>query len=145
MSIESLAQASPRTSQVAVNNEALKIAAAIEHIKAHGNLDGFPASRGERLALVSTAGRQGLIAWNRSRARYELTSRGHRHVRFNRRAAGVERHQGAYGKGSGDRSDQAFDALLIPNPTALKIRQLKSAAMAVLEKVVEVNRVCLKG
>jgi hypothetical protein len=34
-----------------------------------------------------------------------------------------------------------FDALLIPNPTALEIRQLKNAAMAVVEKVVQVNRV----
>ena len=41
------------------------------------------------------------------------------------RAPGITRHQGAYRKGSRDRSDQAFDALLIPNPTALKIRQLQ--------------------
>lgn len=107
MSIESLAQASPRTSQVAVNNEALKIAAAIEHIKAHGNLDGFPAGRGERLALVSTAGRQGLIAWNRSRARYELTSRGHRHVRAVRRAG-----RNALRKGQGGAVRSGMNAIV---------------------------------
>jgi hypothetical protein len=71
---------SPRTSP-AVDLEALRIGAAMEHIKAHGNLDGFPAGRGERLALVSIAAKQGLLVWNRSRAKYELTSRGHRRVR----------------------------------------------------------------
>jgi hypothetical protein len=69
-----------------MDQEALKIGAAIEHIQAHGNLDGFPAGRTERLALVATAARQGLVAWNRSRGRYDLTSRGHRRVRALRRA-----------------------------------------------------------
>src|SRR5262249_23710134 len=55
--------------------------AAVEYIKAHGNLDGFPAGRSQRLALVSIAGRRGLVGWNRSRKRYEPTSRGNRHVR----------------------------------------------------------------
>src|SRR6266852_2023000 len=60
--------------------------APIEHIKAHGNLIGFPARRGERIALVTTAGKHGLVVWNRSRGRYELTNRGHRRVRALRRA-----------------------------------------------------------
>jgi len=33
----------------------------------------------------------------------------------------------------------------IPHPTALKIRQLKNATMAVFEKFEQVNRVCLKS
>ncbi len=32
-----------------------------------------------------------------------------------------------------------FNALFIPNPTALEIRQLKNAAMAVVEKGVQVQ------
>jgi hypothetical protein len=80
MGIGPLSKTPPRTSP-AVNLEALRIGAAVEHIRAHGNLDGFPAGRGERLALVSIAAKQGLLVWNRSRARYELTSRGHRRVR----------------------------------------------------------------
>src|SRR6266567_2537333 len=80
MGIGPLSKTSPRTSP-AVDLDALRIGAAVEHIKAHGNLDGFPAGRGERLALVSTAAKQGLLVWNRSGGRYELTSRGHRRVR----------------------------------------------------------------
>jgi hypothetical protein len=85
MGIGPLSKTSSRTSP-AVDLEALRIGAAMEHIKAHGNLDGFPARRGERLALVTTAGKQGLLVWNRSRGRYELTSRGHWRVRALRRA-----------------------------------------------------------
>ncbi len=85
MGIGPLSKPSQRTSP-AVDLEALRIGAAIEHIKAHGNLDGFPARRGERLALVTTAGKHGLLVWNRSRGRYELTNRGHRRVRALRRA-----------------------------------------------------------
>jgi hypothetical protein len=62
--------------KAALDIEALRISAAMAHIKALGNLDGFPAGRSERLALVSTAGRQGLVVWDKSRGRYELTSLG---------------------------------------------------------------------
>jgi|GEM_PF-5758556 len=85
MGIVPLSKTSPRTSP-AMDLEALRIGAAMEHIKTHGNLDGFPARRGERLALVTTAAKQGLLVWNRSRGRYELTSRGHWRVRALRRA-----------------------------------------------------------
>jgi hypothetical protein len=85
MSIGPLPNASLK-SPPAVDQEALRIGAAMEHIKAHGNLDGFPAGRGERVALVTTAAKQGLLVWNRSRGRYELTIRGHRHARALRRA-----------------------------------------------------------
>ena len=86
MSIGPLWGPSLRTSPPALDLEALRVGAAMEHIEAHGNLDRFPARRGERLALVSTAVRQGLLVWNRSRGSYELTSHGHRRVRALRRA-----------------------------------------------------------
>lgn len=85
MGIGPQSRSSPRTPPAA-DLEALRIGAAMEHIKAHGNLDGFPAGRGERLALVTTADKQGLLVWNRSRGRYELTSRGHQRVHALRRA-----------------------------------------------------------
>src|SRR5581483_1547209 len=85
MGIGPQSRSSPRTPPAA-DLEALRIGAAMEHIKAHGNLDGFPAGRGERLALVTTADKQGLLVWNRSRGRYELTSRGHQRVHAMRRA-----------------------------------------------------------
>src|SRR6266542_1103623 len=64
----------------ALDMEALRICAAMEHIKARGNLDGFLAGRSERLALMATAGRQGLVVWDKSRSRYELTSLGERRL-----------------------------------------------------------------
>ena len=64
----------------ALDMEALRICAAMEHIKARGNLDGFLAGRSERLALMATAGRQGLVVWDKSRSRYELTSPGERRL-----------------------------------------------------------------
>jgi hypothetical protein len=64
----------------ALDMEAQRICAAMEHIKARGNLDGFLAGRSERLALMSTAGRQGLVAWDKSHSRYELTSLGERRL-----------------------------------------------------------------
>lgn len=86
MSIGPVWGPSRRTSPPAVDLEALRVGAAMEHIEAHGNLDRFPARRGERVALVSTAVKQGLLVWNRSRGSYELTSHGHRRVRALRRA-----------------------------------------------------------
>jgi hypothetical protein len=64
-------------------NEALRIWAAIEHINTHGNLDGFPAPRPERIALISTAIRQGLVSWDNGW--YALTRAGKRSVRATRR------------------------------------------------------------
>jgi hypothetical protein len=60
----------------ALDMEALGICAAMEHIKAGGNLDGFLAGRSARLALTSTAARQGLVVWDKKHSRYELTSLG---------------------------------------------------------------------
>jgi hypothetical protein len=60
----------------ALDQEALRIGAAMEHLQDHGNLDSFPASQNEKLALMMTASRQGLVTWNRAAGRYELTSLG---------------------------------------------------------------------
>jgi hypothetical protein len=60
----------------ALDDEALRIGAAMEHIKARGNLDGFPADRSQRVGLMYAAARQGLVAWDKSRSRYELTRLG---------------------------------------------------------------------
>src|SRR5947209_1642763 len=60
----------------ALDQESLRISAAMEHLEEHGNLDSFPGSQNEKLALIMTAGRQGLVSWNRERERYELTSVG---------------------------------------------------------------------
>ena len=83
MSIGLLSRAFHRSSgptMAALDNEALRICAAMEHIKAQGNLDGFLAGRSERLALMSTAGRQGLVVWDKGRSRYELTNLGERRL-----------------------------------------------------------------
>jgi hypothetical protein len=79
MSISVLSRAFRRGSvarKTALDMEALRICAAMEHIKARGNLDGFLAGRSERLALTSTAARQGLVVWDKKHSRYELTSLG---------------------------------------------------------------------
>jgi hypothetical protein len=60
------------------------------------------------------------------------------------RPASVKRHQCTNRKSSGDRGDQTFDAIFVPDPAALKIRQLKNATVAVFEKLVQVKRVRLK-
>jgi len=64
----------------ALDDEALRICAAMDHIKARGNLDGFRADRSERVALMYTAARQGLVLWDKSRCRYELTSLGEKRL-----------------------------------------------------------------
>jgi hypothetical protein len=48
----------------------------MEHIQDQGNLDAFPGGQNERLALMLTASRQGLVTWDRTGERYELTSLG---------------------------------------------------------------------
>jgi len=87
MSAGRSSEISPQKLQAARHQEALRIGAALEHIKAHGNLDGFPGDRCQRVALVSTAGKQGLLFWNRGSGRYELTIRGRRHERAWRRTS----------------------------------------------------------
>jgi hypothetical protein len=60
----------------ALDEETLKIGAALAWIGHHGNLEDFPGSRNERMALMTTAIRRGLAAWDRSQDRYKLTKLG---------------------------------------------------------------------
>src|SRR5712692_1660263 len=60
----------------ALDQESLRISAAMEHIRDHGNLDSFAGNQNEKLALMLTASRQGLVKWDRAGERYELTSLG---------------------------------------------------------------------
>jgi len=59
-----------------LDEERLRIGAALTYLKEQGNLDGFPARRNERMALMATAERRGLIVWDRNRERYEVTRLG---------------------------------------------------------------------
>ena len=52
----------------ALGHESLRISAAMEHVEKHGNLDDFPGNQSEKLALMLTASRQGLVQWNRARS-----------------------------------------------------------------------------
>jgi hypothetical protein len=60
----------------AIDQESLRISAAMEHVQKHGNLDAFPGNQNEKLALMLTASRQGLVTWNRGSGQYELTGLG---------------------------------------------------------------------
>jgi hypothetical protein len=64
----------------AQDEEELQIATALMYLLEHGKLHGFPGSRNERLALMTTAIRRGLVAWDRLRERYVLSALGQRHV-----------------------------------------------------------------
>lgn len=68
----------------ALDQESLRIGAAMEHVQDHGNLDSFPGGQNERLALMLTARRQGLVMWDRARERYVLTSLGRRRLGMRR-------------------------------------------------------------
>jgi hypothetical protein len=63
-----------------LDQEALRLSSALDHIARHGNLDDFPESRSEKLALMTTASRRGLVTWNRDGSRYELTSLGRQQI-----------------------------------------------------------------
>ena len=52
------------------------IDAILRHLAWGQDLQNFPGTMSEKLALVRTASRRGLIAWRKSRGRYELTSIG---------------------------------------------------------------------
>src|SRR6516225_4509714 len=54
----------------ALDHESLRISAAMEHVEKHGNLDDFPGNQSEKLALMLTASRQGLVQWNRGAGQY---------------------------------------------------------------------------
>lgn len=81
MGISTVPSGSGQKIRTGLDQETLRIGAALNHIRANGNLDAFPASRGERVALVTIAAKQGLLEWSRIRKRYELTPSGHRRIR----------------------------------------------------------------
>lgn len=62
------------------DREELRIGAVMAHVQECGNLDGFASSRSERLALMTTAIRRGLLAWDRSSNRYSLSAPGRRYL-----------------------------------------------------------------
>jgi hypothetical protein len=59
-----------------IRRHATKIDAVLRHLAAGADLQDFPGTKFEKLALVRTAGRRGLIAWDATRSRYELTPAG---------------------------------------------------------------------
>jgi hypothetical protein len=69
----------PETS--ALDEEGLRIGAALAIIRQGGDLEQFAGSRAEMLALMMTVTKRGLIAWNRAQARYDLTRLGEAHLR----------------------------------------------------------------
>jgi hypothetical protein len=72
----------------ALDQESLCLNSALEHVDRHGNLDRFSGIQSEKLALMTTANRQGLVRWNRNDSRYELTSLGRERLGPHRAVAG---------------------------------------------------------
>jgi len=62
----------------------------LEYIEMRGSSLGFPAARRERLALMNAAIRQGLIAWNRMRGKFELTTQGNKCLAEHRHQTATE-------------------------------------------------------
>jgi hypothetical protein len=58
------------------NAERARIETMLRHLGSGTDLRDFPASASEKVALVKTANQRGLIAWHKSRGRYELTAAG---------------------------------------------------------------------
>ncbi len=90
MRILSRASSSPTSglpSWATIDEEALRLAAALEHVARHGNLDDFSETQSGKLALMATATRRGLVTWNRDASRYELTSLGRQHLGVRRNPA----------------------------------------------------------
>jgi len=58
------------------NAEWMRIEAMLRHLGSGADLRDLPTSASEKVALVKTANQRGLIAWHKSRGRYELTTAG---------------------------------------------------------------------
>lgn len=58
------------------NAEKMRIDAMLRHLGSGADLRDLPTSASEKVALVKTANQRGLIAWHKSRGRYELTTAG---------------------------------------------------------------------
>jgi len=67
------------------NAERMRIQAMLRHLGSGADLRDLPVSASERVALVKTANQRGLIAWHKSRGRYELTAAGWCELAPNRR------------------------------------------------------------
>ena len=57
-------------------DERLRIHAVLRHLGSGADLRDFPSSPSEKVALVKAANQRGLIAWHKTRGRYELTPAG---------------------------------------------------------------------
>jgi hypothetical protein len=57
-------------------DERLRIQAVLRHLGSGADLREFPSSPSEKVALVKAANQRGLIAWHKTRGRYELTPAG---------------------------------------------------------------------
>jgi hypothetical protein len=62
------------------DEEGLRIGAALAIVKEGGDLEQFAGSRTDMLALMMTAIKRGLIAWDRTGMRYDLTPLGETHL-----------------------------------------------------------------
>jgi hypothetical protein len=71
----------------ALDEEGLRLGAALAVIKQRGDLMDVAGSRTDTLALVTTAVKRGLIAWDLSRERYDLTALGETHLEAHRPSA----------------------------------------------------------
>ena len=56
------------------------ILAALEHIEKRGSMQGYLTLRRERLTVMKAVTEQGLVVWNKSVAKYELTARGYKRL-----------------------------------------------------------------
>jgi hypothetical protein len=63
-------------SMTELDSEQVRLNIALVYIGKCGNLDTYPGKASERRALMITATRRGLVAWDRRRKRYELTRPG---------------------------------------------------------------------
>jgi hypothetical protein len=68
-----------------IRDDGPRIDAMLRHLGCGRDLRDFPATANERVALIRTAGARGLVAWRRTRARYELTTFGWDELMPNRR------------------------------------------------------------
>jgi hypothetical protein len=59
-----------------IRDDGHRIKAMLRHLGCGRDVRDFPASANEKVALIRTADTRGLIAWRKTRARYELTSIG---------------------------------------------------------------------
>jgi hypothetical protein len=61
---------------MSASDDRTRIDAVLRHLGCGQDLRDFPGTGSEKLALIRTAASRGLIAWQRGRGRYELTSIG---------------------------------------------------------------------